>query len=95
MRHFRLFQATGDEALGDAARFWFARTLEMRQADKAIAGFPAWMPDPERPDAVRWVAEPGVLEGAAGVALALLAATTDIEPEWDRMMLVSIPGKPV
>jgi len=29
---------------------------------------------------------------AASVALALLSAASDIEPEWDRMMLVSIPG---
>src|SRR6266536_2682886 len=88
----RLFQASGDEMLWDAARFWFARTLEMRKPGEAVAGFPAWMPDPERPEDKRWVAEPGILEGASGVALALLAATTDIEPEWDRMMLVSIPG---
>jgi hypothetical protein len=87
----RLFQATGDEALREASRRWFAGTLEMRQADHAIAGFPAKKPDPERPGEALWVAEPGLLEGAAGVALALLAATTDVEPEWDRMMLVSIP----
>ena len=88
----RLFQASGDTALREAACTWFARTLEMRQADQAIAGFPAWMADPDQPEKRRWIAEPGILEGAAGVALALLAATTDIEPEWDRMMLVSIPG---
>jgi len=88
----RLFQATGEEALREAARFWFARTLELRQADKAIAGFPALISDPERPEEKRWVADPGILTGAAGIALALLAATTDVEPEWDRMMLESIPG---
>jgi len=87
----RLFQATGDESLRDAARFWFNRTFDMRRPNEAIAGFPAWMPDPERPEEKRWVAEPGILEGAAGVALALLAATTGIEPEWDRMLLVSVP----
>jgi hypothetical protein len=31
------------------------------------------------------------LTGAAGIALALLAAATPIEPAWDRMLLVSIP----
>ena len=88
----RLFQATGDETLRDAARIWFARALAMRQVPSEIAGFPAWTRDPERPDDMRWGAEPGLLEGVAGVALALLAATTDVEPEWDRMMLVSISG---
>jgi hypothetical protein len=37
----------------------------------------------------------GVLEGAAGIALALLAAVSPIEPEWDRMLLLSVrtPGR--
>ncbi len=91
----RLFQATGDDTLREAARFWFARTFEMRRPGEAVAGFPAWMPDPVRPEEKRWVAEPGLLEGAAGVALALLAATSDREPAWDRMLLVSVPGKTV
>jgi hypothetical protein len=39
------------------------------------------------------VADPGILTGAAGVALALLAAATPIEPSWDRMLLVSIPPR--
>jgi hypothetical protein len=32
-----------------------------------------------------------LVEGAAGVALVLLAAATSIEPTWDRMFLVSTP----
>ena len=33
--------------------------------------------------------EPGLLDGAAGVALALLAGSTGITPDWDRMLLLS------
>lgn len=54
------------------------------------------MVDPERPylftapDGPGSVADrPGLLDGAAGVALTLLAAATDVEPEWDRMLLLS------
>jgi len=47
------------------------------------------MPNPKRPNGKQWIAMPGILEGAAGIALALLAATTPIEPEWDRMLLLS------
>jgi hypothetical protein len=32
---------------------------------------------------------PGFLEGASGVALTLLAAATDTEPAWDRLLLLS------
>jgi hypothetical protein len=32
-----------------------------------------------------------LVEGAAGVALVLLAAATSVQPTWDRMFLVSAP----
>jgi hypothetical protein len=38
-------------------------------------------------------AEPGFLDGKAGIGLALLAATSPIEPNWDRLLLVSIPPR--
>jgi hypothetical protein len=82
----RLYQATGEPRLAEAARFWFRRTLELRCEDRGIAGFAAFSPEREEP----WLDEPGLLTGAAGVALALLAAATPIEPAWDRMLLVSI-----
>lgn len=37
----------------------------------------------------RRVESPGLLDGAAGVAVVLLAAATDIEPEWDRLFLLA------
>jgi lantibiotic biosynthesis protein len=33
--------------------------------------------------------QPGLLDGAPGVALVLLAAATDVEPTWDRLFLLS------
>ena len=83
----RLYQATGDPILARAARTWFDRTLAMRQPGRGVAGFPA---QAVREDGTRyWEDDPGLLTGAAGVALALLAATTSIEPAWDRMLLLS------
>jgi hypothetical protein len=88
----RMYQTTGDEALGQAARFWFERTLAMRQPDLGVGGFPA---SSVREDGTRyWRDDPGVLTGAAGVALALLAATTSIEPAWDRILLLSTRTRP-
>jgi len=85
----RLFQATGEKCFSTAARFWFKRLLEMRRPNQAIAGFFALMPAPRNPNEKQLIAAPGILEGAAGVALALLAATTTIEPKWDRILLLS------
>lgn len=84
----RLFQATGEPELGAAARFWLARTLQMRREGRGISGYEAWQTDE---DEITWVADPGLLTGAAGIGLALLGATTAIEPAWDRMLLVAIP----
>jgi len=64
----------------------------LKEADKGIAGFSKLTPEAKVPEKVRWTAEPGILEGSRGVALALLAAITNIEPTWDRMLLASIPG---
>src|SRR5262249_14299323 len=85
----RLFQATGDEHLAEAARVWFRRTLDLRQPGRGIAGFEAGKGNAHR--RLLWVDDPGLLQGAAGIALALLAAATPLEPGWDRLLLVPIP----
>jgi lantibiotic modifying enzyme len=85
----RMYQATGDPVLAEAARFWFGRTLELRRPGEGVAGFPAW--DMGADGTIGWQADPGFLTGAAGVGLALLAAATPIEPSWDHALLVSIP----
>ena len=46
-------------------------------------GYRNWEPGGTRVD------QPGLLEGAAGVLLTLLAAATDIEPSWDRAFLIA------
>jgi lantibiotic modifying enzyme len=86
----RLFQASGDPLLGDAARGWIERTHAMRRTDGGLAGFSAWLPGDA--DELGWQDDPGLLTGAAGVGLALLAAATPIAPAWDRILLVSVPS---
>jgi hypothetical protein len=88
----RICQGIGDSRLAEAGRWWFGRTLEMRQPGRGIAGFAA--SHPQKDGTESWVADPDILTGAAGIALALLAATTPIAPEWDQMLLVSIPSPP-
>jgi hypothetical protein len=85
-------QATGDEQLRDAARHWFKQTLEMRQPGEGIGGFRLWQAGPDGGEST-WVTEPGLLTGAVGIALALSAATSAVEPNWDRMLLTAIPPR--
>ncbi|HYH98227.1 lanthionine synthetase C family protein, partial [Hyalangium sp.] len=85
--HHRLFQATGEALFAETAREWFRRTLALRQPGTGLAGF--WTAEPPAPPAP---AEPGLLYGVAGIALALASAVEPLEPTWDRMMLLELPG---
>ncbi|HEY0784065.1 MAG TPA: lanthionine synthetase LanC family protein, partial [Thermoanaerobaculia bacterium] len=85
----RAYQATGDPLLCDAALAWFERTLELRRPGEGVGGFLSWEPDETGKKG--WRSAPGLLTGAAGVGLALLAATTTVEPAWDRALLAEVP----
>lgn len=92
----RVWQATGDPEFQAAALRWFERALAMRRPNRGIGGFQAFvlsMAD----DAARdpWVDHPGLLEGATGVGLALLAGLGGPVPDWDRFLMVALkPGDP-
>ena len=82
-----MFQATGDEVLGAAARSWIDHALALR-CDAGIAGFPMVHRDLDKTE-LR--ASASMLTGASGVALVLHAAISDIEPCWDRLLLADLP----
>lgn len=85
----RLYQATGEPKLGRAAVYWLERTLDYYRTARGSG--PSWVlgsTDPARQEPWTGI---GVVDGAAGVALVLLAATTPVEPAWDRMFLLSAP----
>ncbi|MFZ0771836.1 MAG: lanthionine synthetase C family protein [Candidatus Sulfotelmatobacter sp.] len=84
----RIYQSQGDSRCRDAALAWYQRTLAMRHPGTGVGGFSALTrPDPAAP--IVWESSPAFLDGAIGVALALLAAMTPVEPAWDRMLLLS------
>lgn len=85
----RLYQATGEERLAAAARGWLGRTLALRRPGEGAGGFFAWKPGPGQ----GWEADPALLTGAAGTALALLAAVSSVAPAWDRLLLTSYRRK--
>jgi lantibiotic biosynthesis protein len=78
----RLHHASGDETLAAAARLFYEQTMALGRPGEGVGGFRHFI-DGE------WVGWPGLLYGASGIALALLAAITDVEPAWDRLLLLS------
>jgi hypothetical protein len=83
----RFHQATGHPEFASAASAWYTRLLDMRRPREGVGGYQAWEPP-------AWVDDPGLLGGAAGVALALLAAGTTDPPDWDRLILLSPTVRP-
>ena len=83
----RLYQATGDPLFLDTALRWFEHAVHFRQPGLGVGGYRAWHFQKD------WQDEPGIVEGAAGVGLALAAAMSSVPPDWDRLLLVAIPPK--
>jgi hypothetical protein len=81
----RIYQASGDQNLSDAARECLGRALRFREPGGGVAGFRSYVGGDEQP----WIDDPGLLTGASGIALALVSATTECEPTWDRLLLLS------
>ncbi len=83
----RIYQNSHDIRCHDAAITWYSRALELLAlwGTKEHSASDTTSVDAQNGSD----ASPHFLDGAIGVALALLAATTPIEPNWDRMLLMS------
>ena len=66
----------------EAARLLARHLLSAHEPDTPL-GYRNTEPTGTRTD------QPGLLDGAAGVALVLLAAATAVEPAWDAVFLLS------
>jgi lantibiotic modifying enzyme len=68
----------------NAADYWFEQTLKMAKFDDGLAGYKALQPITNQ-----WINVPSLLEGVAGIGLALLTYYYEIEPTWDECLLLS------
>jgi lantibiotic biosynthesis protein len=78
----RFLHDTGLAMFADAATRLTDQLLDAHQRD-SLLGYRSLDPDGTRVD------RPGLLDGAAGVAVVLLAAASDVEPEWDGLFLLA------
>lgn len=78
----RFANESGLTMFGDAARDLTAQLLDAFEPS-SVFGYRNLEPAGGRVD------HPGLLDGAAGVALVLLAAVTPEDPVWDRVLLLS------
>jgi lantibiotic biosynthesis protein len=80
----RFHQETREEEFAHAGAYWLEIALNMREDGIGPGRYAAWRQDPPG-----WFAMPGLLEGSAGIGLALLAATGDRDAGWDRFLYIS------
>jgi hypothetical protein len=80
----REYQSDKNPSYRAAAQFWFSHGLRMLSPRKEIGGYgiPLVSARKEQRNST-------LINGEAGVALALLAATSRIRPRWDRLLLLS------
>lgn len=82
----RAWHGSGSDGSRAGALRWYERLLAMQSDREGFAGFSSsvWQGDhAER------VGHPGLLEGASGIGLCLLAGACELEPAWDRAFLLS------
>lgn len=78
----RFAQSAHGQEFADEAQRIFCEIEDMFEPD-SLLGFRTFEFRGQRVD------QPGLLDGAPGVALAFLAAATSVEPSWDRLFLLS------
>jgi lantibiotic biosynthesis protein len=79
----RLFHETGALEFEDAATFWMKETVSMSMHQDGVSGFKYFTPGHG------YSAGNGLLVGASGVGLSIISYIGDIEPRWDRSLLLS------
>lgn len=85
----RFYQDTKIEEFNEAATYWYDVTLGFAKFEDGIGGYKMYVPPKEQNEKGRWENAVGLLEGSTGIGLALLAAISEEEPEWDRCLLLS------
>lgn len=78
----RMYQETGLAALQSTALYWYEQTLRLASFEDGPAGYKLYKGEGE------WKNETNLLEGIAGIGLALMAAIDAQPPSWDRSLLI-------
>lgn len=90
----RMYAATGEPYLLEAALHWVREGLEMRHQSTGLAGFLAWWPlMPNEPPRELWRPSVGVIDGICGIGLALTSLLAPVEPAWDEVFMLNLPSR--
>ena len=77
----RFWELTGNPEFREAENYWFHETLAMGDYTDGLGGFKTWTKDEMLKDC-------NVLDGAAGIGLALLSTVAEIPDTWENSLLL-------
>jgi hypothetical protein len=80
---YRMWRNTRMLEFKNAADYWMNETLKMAKFEDGLTGYKTWH------GKSGWINSYGLLEGIAGIGLALLTYYYEIEPTWDECLLLS------
>ena len=78
----RFYQQTGSNVFKQAALYWLDETLKFGDDEKGLAGFNKYN-DKGR------INQLGFLDEISGIGLVLISSISNLEPKWDRALLLS------
>ncbi|MBK9222611.1 MAG: lanthionine synthetase C family protein [Saprospiraceae bacterium] len=82
----RFYQSTKLIEFKYASNYWLEQTLEMSRFEDGFAGYKTKVMRNNEPI---WINSSGFLYGISGIGLCLISAISNVEPKWDRILLLS------
>ncbi|UGU15812.1 lanthionine synthetase C family protein [Sinomicrobium kalidii] len=79
-----MYRQTGEKEFAEAARFWQEKGLSADIHEKGYAGYMQWRGG----DISGWRAEANLLEGVAGIGLAIMAELSPDYTKWNECLLI-------
>ncbi|MBS1651131.1 MAG: hypothetical protein JSU07_03895 [Bacteroidetes bacterium] len=80
----RMYNSTKRPIYQNAANYWYKVTLDKALFNNGLAGYKHF-----HGKEIGFKSEYGLLEGIAGIGLSLISSINQIEPNWDRCLLLS------
>jgi lantibiotic modifying enzyme len=81
----RMYNYSNIELFKNASAFWFERTLKMASFEDGLLGYKSF----HSADLGGWQNDYSLLEGVSGIGISMISSIADIEPKWDRVLLLS------
>ena len=82
----RIYKETGNEVFKEATEFWIQEGINMAVHEDGYAGYKQWKGGIRK---IKWTNEITLLEGVAGIGLAIIDYLASFDSNWDECLMIS------